>query len=57
MTEICTGYPGKESTKAVGPRDSYHEPYPGYWNKKPDQAPEKASSTGVPQQTVGTPRS
>lgn len=33
MTEIYTGYPGERSTKVVGPKDSYHEPYPGYWNK------------------------
>lgn len=34
MTEICTAYPGEESTKAVGPKDAYHEPYSGYWKKE-----------------------
>lgn len=42
MTEICTEYPGEGSAKAVGPKDSYHEPAPGYWNNNTKEA----SNTG-----------
>lgn len=36
MTEVCTSYPGDRSKEPVGPKDPYHEPYPGYWDKKAD---------------------
>lgn len=50
MTEISSGYwdplYGDGKPKVTGPRDAYHEPYPGYWEKEAKKNPVENPETG-----------